>query len=71
MNEQRQSAPLEELGLIMCRIMPRDAVEEEVSSTSRNREWPWFRAKDGAVQFQQASSVWFLADRDIESYECR
>ncbi|KAF2176330.1 hypothetical protein K469DRAFT_700046 [Zopfia rhizophila CBS 207.26] len=73
MDGHRQAATLEQLNGIICRVLPIFSPEERgrFRSLNEGREWPWFTLEDGTVQFEQPSSRWFLAGREIESYECR
>ncbi|KAH8727114.1 hypothetical protein GQ44DRAFT_127943 [Phaeosphaeriaceae sp. PMI808] len=72
-NKQGQSASLEELGHVMCRVVPRLSAEEKAAFLPSGLEKviPWFRVRDETVLFQRSSSRWFLGGRAIESYECR
>ncbi|OCL08427.1 hypothetical protein AOQ84DRAFT_376778 [Glonium stellatum] len=38
---------------------------------SDNGDWsPWFMLDDGIVNFEHPANRWFLAGREVESYEC-
>jgi hypothetical protein len=71
--EQGRSVPQTRLDKIICRITPKISAEEQeaVDSGMELKVLPWFAVRDGAVQFDDSSSRWFLGGRAIESYECR
>ncbi|KAF1843902.1 uncharacterized protein K460DRAFT_368770 [Cucurbitaria berberidis CBS 394.84] len=68
-NQQGQSAPLESLSRIICRVIPKISMEEK--EMGEQRVWPWFTAEDAVVRFEASSSRWYLAGRSIERFECR
>lgn len=72
-NQQGQSASLEELDSVMCRVLPRMSEEERTALglSDLEKTWPWFQLRDEIVSFEQASSRWFLDGRAIANYECR
>jgi hypothetical protein len=72
-NRQRHSVSLEELGQVMCRVVPRLSAEERdaLDLAGMEKAWPWFRIRDETISFERASSRWFLAGRAVASYECR
>jgi hypothetical protein len=72
-NGEGQSVNLEKLDNIICQIIPEISIEEEatVESGMKPIVLPWFAVKDGRVQFEDASSRWFLGGRAVEGYECR
>ncbi|KAF2730260.1 hypothetical protein EJ04DRAFT_48839 [Polyplosphaeria fusca] len=74
LDTQRQSSSLDQLSRTICRVYPAFSREEQATFRSMGEpdlSWPWFTVEDGAVLFQETSSRWFLAGREIESYECR
>jgi hypothetical protein len=73
MNQRKQSVSLEDLRRIKCRVLPKLSTEEKAAYHSNGLEkvWPWFKVEHETVQFEDASSRWFLAGRAVESYECR
>ncbi|PSN62907.1 hypothetical protein BS50DRAFT_132433 [Corynespora cassiicola Philippines] len=72
MNQRRQSASLEQLSQTQCRIhsVPTRTSEQIARSHGMGSSWPWFTMEDGTVQFDRASSKWFLAGSKIAQYEC-
>jgi hypothetical protein len=71
--ERGQSASLEELDRVMCRVVPVLSAEERAALVlgSIKKSWPWFKLEEEKVSLEQASSRWFLAGRAIANYECR
>jgi hypothetical protein len=73
-NLDEQAASLEQLRRITCRVLPSFTLEERrnYGSLGANEPgWPWFSWADENVEFEESSSRWFLAGREIESFECR
>jgi hypothetical protein len=72
-NRQGHSVSLEELGQVMCRVVPKLSAEERVALdlVGMEKAWPWFKVRDETISFERASSRWFLAGRVVASYECR
>lgn len=68
-----RSVSLERLDRIVCEITPDYSGEEReaTASDAAPKALPVFALKDGAVQLDNSSSIWFLGDRAIDSYECR
>jgi hypothetical protein len=66
------------LGLVLCMAYPRTAssIDELVTIDIEDvaDEWSpfpiWLTLLDGNVDFEDPSSRWYLAGREVESYEC-
>jgi hypothetical protein len=71
--EQGRSTSLEKLDSTMCQVIPVISAEERAAAevSVGSKIWPWFTVEDGRVQFEDASSRWFLGGRAVEGYECR
>ncbi|KAF2788751.1 hypothetical protein K505DRAFT_254804 [Melanomma pulvis-pyrius CBS 109.77] len=71
-NADRQAAPLEKLDRTICRVVPVPSMEEKSGLLRElEKDWLWFMLADEEVHFEQSSSRWFLAGREIGNYECR
>lgn len=57
---------------IACRVVPMLGSEEKAAwdISGVEKVWPWFGARDDIVSFELSSSHWFLAGREVASYEC-
>ncbi|RMZ70278.1 cytochrome c oxidase subunit vib [Pyrenophora seminiperda CCB06] len=68
-----RSVSLERLDSILCNITLDYSSDERKATGSDGapKVLPGFALRDEVVQFEDASSSWFLGDRMIDSYECR
>jgi hypothetical protein len=70
----QNSASSEQLDNIICRVRAVFSQEERAGFqllSMHEPSWPWFKLEDGIVDFEDPTSRWFLAGREIESFECR
>ncbi|KAH7138342.1 hypothetical protein B0J11DRAFT_13043 [Dendryphion nanum] len=71
---QRRAIPLEHFDHVRCIVTPVFSVGERAQFGSTGIEepvWPSFALRDGTVHFDISTSRWFLAGREIDSFECR
>jgi len=71
--EQGLSVSRARLERTICRVTPSISTEEReaLDVSMEPKALPWFAVRDGVVEFESSGSRWFLAGREIESYECR